>query len=90
MTIKVGLKKIKELVVAIDRDHSSATEKEVHYQECLAVTEEGRQEIRHIREWVQAQVMRNVLLASHEASKRERPSPEEVVRKIGFLRRLPP
>ena len=78
MTIKVGLKKIKELVDAIGRDHSSATEKEIHYQKGLAMTEKGRQERRHIQERVQAQVMRNNVLASHEASKRKRPSPEEI------------
>ena len=41
------------------------------------MSEDGRQERRQIRERVQARVMRNVFLASKEASKRKRPLPEE-------------
>ena len=46
MTVKDGLKKIKELIAAINRDHSLATEKENNYEEGLAMTEESRQERR--------------------------------------------
>ena len=44
MTIKDGLKKIKMLIAAIDRNQISATEKEDRYQKGLAITEENRQE----------------------------------------------
>ena len=54
MTIKHSLKMIKELIAATDRDHSSATEKDDHYQKGLAMTEKGQQERRQIRGWVQA------------------------------------
>ena len=68
MTIKDGLKKINMLIAAIDRYQISATEKEDRYQKGLAITEEGRQERRQIRERVKAQVMWNVVLASNEVS----------------------
>ena len=77
MTIKDGLKKINMLIAAIDRNQISATEKEDRYQKGLVITEEDRQERKQIRERVQAQVMRNVVLASNEVSKRKRPPQEE-------------
>ena len=77
MTIKDGLKKLKTLVAVIERDQKIACEKEDRYQDGLAVTEELRQDRKKIREKLQAQVMRNVVLASNEASKRKRPSMEE-------------
>ena len=61
----------------IKRDQKIAREKEDRYQDGLAVTEELRQDRKKFRERLQAQVMRNVVLASNEASKRKRPSPEE-------------
>ena len=68
MTIKNGLKKLKDLVVAIERDHKVARDKEHRYKRGLARTKELRKDRRKIRERVQAQVMRNVVLASKEAS----------------------
>ena len=77
MTIKDGLKKLKTLVPVIERDQKIACKKEDWSQDGLAVTEELRQDRKKIREKLQAQVMRNVVLASNEASKRKRPTTEE-------------
>ena len=90
MTIKDGLQKINQLKETIARDHSSAREKEVDYQQLLVFFEEGRQDRKIIRQRVQAQLMRNVVLASKEASKRKQTPSRIAVRKIGLSRRPPP
>ena len=71
MTIKDGLKKIRQLVDAIDRDHKTAKAKEDFYQRVQADCEYLRQDRRKTRERLQASFMRNVVLASNEASKRK-------------------
>ena len=44
MTIKDGLKKINEVIVAIANDHNLAIEKQAIYHEGLPITEKGCQE----------------------------------------------
>ena len=54
MTIKEGLKKIRDLVDAIDRDHKAASEKEKSYRQLQELSEELRQDRRKTHDRLQA------------------------------------
>ena len=83
MTIKEGLKKIRQLVDAIDRDHQSAKAKEDFYQRLQDDCEDLRQDKRKTRERLHAKVLRNVVLASNVSDLRLR----KVVRRTGPQRK---
>ena len=60
MAIKGGSKKVSESVALIAKDHSSAREKKINYQDDLLMNDEGHQARIKISQMVQAQVMPNV------------------------------
>ena len=61
----------------IIKQHKVKSEKEKSYRQLQEISEELRQERRKTRDRLQAQVMRNVVLASNETAKRKRPSLDE-------------